>query len=142
VARNEHIIISLDARHADNIFEGRKHVELRRRKMNIEPGATALIYVKLPVGSIIGRVTIVSIHASSPARLWREYGAVSGLSRHEFLEYFRGATSPVALLLEGAKRYSSALSLEDIRRISGGFQPPQFFSRLQPHHPVLAAVGA
>jgi predicted transcriptional regulator len=142
VAKEEHIIISLDARHADNIFDGRKHVELRRRKMNIEPGATALIYVKLPVGSIIGRVTIASIHASSPTELWREYGAVSGLSKSEFLEYFRGAANPVALLLEGAKRYRSALSLEDIRRISGGFQPPQFFSRLQPHHPVLAAVGA
>lgn len=142
MAKKEHIIISLDSRHAENIFEGRKHVELRRRKMHVEPGATALIYVKQPVGSIVGRVTISSIYASSPTKLWREYGSVSGLGRAEFFEYFHGATNPVALLLEGAKRYRSALSLEDIRRLSGTFQPPQFFSRLQPHHPVLAAVGA
>lgn len=141
MAKNEHIIISLDARHADNIFNGCKRVELRRRKMHVEPGATALVYVKLPVGSIVGRVTIVSIHASSPTELWREHGAVSGLRKTEFFEYFRGATNPIALLLEGARRYHSTLSLEEIRRISGGFQPPQFFSRLQSHHPVLAAVG-
>jgi predicted transcriptional regulator len=141
MANREHIIISLDARHADNIFEGRKHVELRRRRMRVEPGATALIYVKLPVGSIVGRVTIASIHASSAAELWREYGKISGLRKAEFFGYFRGASNPVALLLKKAKRYRNALSLEDIRRISGNFQPPQFFSRLQPHHPVLAAVG-
>lgn len=141
-AKKEHIIISLNARHADNIFEGRKHVELRRRRMNVEPGATALIYVKLPVGSIVGRVTISSIHASSPSALWREYGSVSGLNKSEFLDYFKGADNPIALLLEGARRYRSALSLEEIRRVSGSFQPPQFFLRLQPHHPVLAAVGS
>lgn len=142
MARNKHIIISLEARHANNIFEGCKRVELRRRKMHVEPGSTALVYVKLPVGSIVGCVTIASVHASSPTELWREYGAVSGLCRAEFFEYFRGAANPVALILEGARRYRSALSLKEIRRISNGFQPPQFFSRLQPHHPVLSALGA
>lgn len=142
MAKIEHIIISLEARHADNIFAGRKHVELRRRRMHVAPGVTALIYVKLPVGSIVGRVTISAVHASSPTDLWREYGTVSGLGKAEFFGYFRGAANPVALVLEGAKRYRSALSLDDIRRVAGAFQPPQFFSRLQPHHPVLAAIGA
>ncbi len=140
-AKKEHIVISMNARHADNIFDGHKHVELRRKMMHIAPGVTALIYVKLPVGSIVGCVTIASIHTSSPAELWRQYGAVSGLDKVEFFEYFRGATNPVALRLKGARRYRSALSLEYIRDISGSFQPPQFFSRLQPNHPVLTAVG-
>lgn len=140
MTKNEHIIISLAARHAENIFAGRKHVELRRRTMHVAPGATALIYVKLPVGSIVGHVTISSVHASSPGNLWREYGAVSGLEKAEFFGYFRGAANPVALLLEGAKRYRSALTLKEIRKVAGAFQPPQFFSRLRPQHPVLFAV--
>lgn len=139
--RNEHILISVQARHAESIFAGTKHVELRRRRMYVAPGSTALIYAKLPVGSIVGRVTISSIHASSVAALWREYGAVSGLSRNDFFRYFRGAADPLALVLEGAKRFRSALTLEQIRALSSDFHPPQFFSRLRPEHPLLAAVG-
>ena len=142
MVKNEHILISLEARHADSIFSGKKHVELRRRRVHVMPGATALIYVKLPVGSIVGRVTISAVEVSTVANLWREYGCVSGLGKTEFFGYFRGASNPVALILEGAKRYRTALTLAEIRKVVEDFQPPQFFSRLQPEHPVLAAVGA
>jgi len=140
--KDEYIIISLDARHAQNIFSGKKQVELRRRRMHVTPGSTALIYVKLPVGSIVGQVTISAVQASSRAALWKEYGAVSGLNREEFFEYFQGADCPIVLVLDNARRYSTALSLEEIRRAVEGFHPPQFFSRIDRHHPVLSALHA
>jgi hypothetical protein len=33
---DEHILISLEPRHAENILAGRKTVELRRRPMNVK----------------------------------------------------------------------------------------------------------
>ncbi len=138
----EHILISLAAQHADNIFAGRKQVELRRRSMNVAPGTTVWVYVKLPVGSIVGRVKVKAVHASSPTTLWRRFGAVSGLTRREFFDYFSGVAKGIALVLEDAKRSRRELSLESLREVASGFQPPQFFVRLMPTHPVLAAVTA
>lgn len=133
----EHILISLTQRHAENIFDGRKHVELRRRTMHITSGTTAWIYVKLPVGAITGRVTITAIHTAPPATLWRRFGAVSGLSKSEFFDYFSGVTEGVALELIDTKELRQSISLASLREISSSFQPPQFFARLITSNPVL-----
>jgi predicted transcriptional regulator len=37
---SKHLLISLEERHAVNIFAGTKRVELRRREMHVEPGST------------------------------------------------------------------------------------------------------
>lgn len=142
MSNGENILISLESRHAENIFAGNKRVELRRRNMNVRPGTTIWIYVKLPIGSIIGRVRIGAVHASSPTALWRRFGSVSGLSRSEFFDYFNGVTQGVALVLEDAERLHRSLSLEVLREIAKGFQPPQFFARLTAQHPLLGAVTA
>lgn len=140
MGNNEHILISLESRHAENIFSGRKRVELRRRTMNISPGATLWIYVKLPVGSIIGCARIGKVHASSPSALWRRYGSVSGLSKYEFFSYFGETEQGVALVLEQSRRLRSSLSLKALRQVAEGFQPPQFFARLTSEHPLHEAV--
>jgi len=140
VGNNEHILISLESRHAENIFAGHKRVELRRRTMNVSPGATLWIYVKLPVGSIMGRARIDRVHASSPNALWRRYGSVSGLSKQEFFSYFGETEQGVALVLEQSKRLRSSLTLKALRQVDEGFQPPQFFARLTSEHPLHEAV--
>jgi predicted transcriptional regulator len=141
VSNEEHILISLTPRHAENIFAGHKLVELRRRTMHITPGTKAWVYVKLPVGAIIGRVTIRAIHNSTPASLWRRFGLVSGLSRSEFFGYFSGVTKGVALELEDVKELRHSVSLTTLRQASGDFQPPQFFVRLISSNPILKAVN-
>jgi predicted transcriptional regulator len=140
MARRQDILISLASRYAEKIFSGEKQVELRRRTMNVAPGATVWIYVKLPVGSIVGKATVESIHASSPDTLWRRFGRLSGLTREEFFDYFAGVSVGVAIVLEGAKRLRRALSLTVIREAAKRFQPPQFFLRLPADHPVLGVV--
>jgi len=140
MARKQDILISLASRYAEKIFAGEKQVELRRRVMHVVPGATVWIYVKLPVGSIVGRAIVEAVHASSPASLWRRFGLVSGLSKEEFFEYFKGVTQGFALVLEGATRLRRSLSLDSLRRIAEGFNPPQFFLRLTVEHPLFLAV--
>jgi len=140
VRNNEHILISLIPRHAKNIFDGNKHVEFRRRTMHITPGTTAWIYVKLPIGAITGRVKITAIHTSPPAVLWRRFGAVSGLSKNEFFDYFSGVAEGVALELGDTRELRQSMSLTSLREISRSFQPPQFFSRLIASNPILKAA--
>lgn len=139
---DEHILISLEPRYAESIFSGHKRVELRRRPMHVSPGTKLWIYVKLPVGSIVGHARIEKVHVSSPNALWRRYGSVSGLSKREFFDYFEDVDQGVALVLEQSKRLRHALPLETLRQLDGGFQPPQFFSRLESGHPLREAVAS
>jgi len=123
----ENILISLDHRHAQNIYAGTKKVELRRRALHVNAGDIVWIYEKVPVGSITGSASITAVHIKSPAKLWRQFGAVSGLTKAEFFEYFAGQGTACALELSGAHRIPKPL-------------PPQFFLRLQAKQPILAAL--
>ena len=87
----QHVLISLDERHATNILEGSKQVELRRRTMHVEPGSIVWLYVKKPVGAVVGFATVGATYVAAPSTVWRKYGPVSGLSRSEFVSYFAGA---------------------------------------------------
>jgi predicted transcriptional regulator len=141
VSVNDHILISLEPRHAENILEGRKRVELRRRMMNVTIGSTVWMYAKVPVGSIIGRAIVAAIHVLAPATLWRRFGAVSGISRSEFFEYFADREQGIALELSDCRRLSRAFDLEALRRFHQGFQPPQFFTRLRRDTPLWIAMS-
>jgi predicted transcriptional regulator len=137
----DQILISLEARHAENILQGKKRVEFRRRPMNVEAGALIWIYAKLPVGSIVGCATVAAVREQAPSTLWRKFGSRSGISRIEFFQYFAGVTQGVALELTGCRRLGVSVPLESLRRFSAGFQPPQFFARLRQGAPLLAAIS-
>ncbi len=142
MANEGHILISLTPRHAENIFSGSKKVELRRRTMRIEPGTTAWVYVKLPIGAIIGSVEVKAVHYLSPTTLWRRFGKISGLSKIEFFDYFEGISKGIALELGPSQQLQNTLPLKSLREISRNFQPPQFFTRLADNNPVLRAATA
>lgn len=142
MANSEHILISLAPRHAKNIFDGIKHIELRRRPMKVEPGTIVWIYVTLPVGVLMGRAKIAALHTASPSSLWRKFGPVSGLARNEFLGYLDGLAEGVVLVLEDVKALREPLSLEALRAIAEGFNPPQFFIRIDEEHPFFPSLTA
>lgn len=138
---HEQILISVEARHAEEILQGRKLVELRRRTMNVRAGATIWIYAKRPVGSIVGCTTVAAVRVYAPSTLWRMFGAASGISRSEFFDYFAGIARGTALELTNSRRLCVSVSLASLRRFSGSFQPPQFFLRLRRGAPILAAIS-
>lgn len=142
MASSDHILISLAPRHAKNIFDGVKHIELRRRPMKVAPGTIVWIYVTLPVGVLMGRAKIAALHTASPSALWRKFGSVSGLARSEFLGYLDGLAEGVVLVLEDVKALREPLSLEALRAISERFNPPQFFIRIDKEHPFFSSFTA
>lgn len=138
----ENILISLDHRHAQNIYAGTKKIELRRRALHVNAGDLIWIYEKVPVGSITGGASITAVHIASPSTLWRQFGTVSGLSKAEFFDYFAGLETACALELTKACRLPKPLTLAILRTAIGNFQPPQFFLRLQTKQPILALLQA
>lgn len=140
MTEQQHILISLEGRHAENIFDGQKHVELRRRTMNVGVGTTVWIYVKLPVGSVVGFAHVSGVHTMAPSTLWRRFSSVSGLTRAEFDEYFNGIEKGVAIELKSPSRLARAVTLKRLRKLSAGFQPPQFFMRLPAESAILKTL--
>lgn len=136
----ENIMISLESRYADGILSGNKIYELRRRRFNVEEGSRIWLYSKKPLGAVVGFATIRRIHGSSLAAIWRKYGALTGVTRKEFFAYFSGKESAYAIELAEQHRLKFPLSLEEIRCVSPGFQPPQFFKKLSSEDMVLSAL--
>lgn len=136
----QHILISLEPRHAENILSGRKRVELRKRPMNVGAGTTVWIYSKLPVGSVVGKAKVSEVHAATPASIWRRFGKDTGVTKQEFSDYYGESAQAVVLVLEETTRFERAISLAHLRKTTGAFYPPQFFTHLFPEHPVFKAV--
>lgn len=134
-----HALISLEERFAEGILNGTKRVELRRRPMRLSVGATIWLYVKVPVGKVIGSVEVRSFQALAPSTLWRRYGDVSGLCRREFFDYFTDVERGFVLVLGNPVRLPKPFSLDQLRLLNGGFQPPQFFQHLASDGPLVSA---
>jgi predicted transcriptional regulator len=134
-------LISLEERHANRILEGTKTVELRRRPMHVAIGATVWIYVKVPVGCVVGCAKVTGLHTLAPSTLWNRFGAVSGLQRQEFFEYFSGLPKAFALGLSEPTRLASPIPLSTLRDVSSGFHPPQFFANIASDGPLLRAMS-
>jgi predicted transcriptional regulator len=126
----QHVLISLEERYAKNILAGTKQVELRRRTMHVEPGSTVWLYVKKPVGAVVGFAIVGTTYSGAPNTVWRKYGAVSGLSKAEFMNYFEGAVVASAMALSGSKKLKTPVTLDALRIVIPGFHPPQFYCRL------------
>lgn len=139
---NQHVLISLEERHANNILAGTKQVELRRRTMHIEPGSTVWLYVKKPVGAIVGFATVGTTYSAAPSTVWRKYGSVSGLGKSEFMRYFEGVAVASAMGLSGARKLKNPFTLEALRTAMPGFHPPQFYCRLEANSPVRRRLSA
>jgi predicted transcriptional regulator len=137
-----HALISLEERFAEGILSGDKLVELRRRPMRLAEGTTIWMYVKVPVGKVIGSAQVQALHALAPTTLWKRYGDVSGLSRTEFFDYFSGVARGFVLVLGNPSRLPAPLPLEQLRSLNDGFQPPQFFARLASNGALVSALSA
>jgi len=129
---NAHVLISLEERHANNIFAGTKRVELRRRTMHVSEGTVVWLYVKCPVGRVLGKAVVAATHSLTPNQIWRQFGSCSGLNRIEFFNYFEGLKTAFVLELKDVSRLKEGVSLSALRDASTGFHPPQFFTRIDP----------
>jgi len=126
------ILISLAPAYTRAILDGKKTVELRRRRLRIGNGTRVWIYSKSPAARIEATAYVESIHEGDPDRLWCDFGHAAGISRAEFDRYFTGCSRGWALKLTMVSALAPALHLSVIRSEFGGFHPPQFFKRLSP----------
>jgi predicted transcriptional regulator len=131
------ILISVACRHAASILEGKKSVELRRRAPSLPEGTRVWIYSKKPKGAVELAALLMSIVTDAPEKIWRRFGNLAGITRSEFDSYFGNAERASALLLTQVEPLARPVTLEQMRRCSTSFHPPQFYVRLPPASQTL-----
>ena len=123
-------IISLKPRYVDLILSGEKTVELRNRVVRMEPGTVIWIYATRPVGGIVALAELDSVVHDTPAEIWLRYEREICIDRAHFDSYINNRESVSALILSSVRKLKQSVTLDWIRRSTGNFQPPQFYSRL------------
>ena len=96
----------------------------------MEPGTVIWIYATKPVGGIVALAELDSVVHDTPAEIWTRFEREMCIERDHFDSYINNRESVSALILSSVRRLKHSVTLDWIRRSIGGFQPPQFYSRL------------
>ena len=120
------ILISIQPRHVQNILSGIKKYEYRKAIAKQEV-SSLLIYETTPIMKVVAEVDVLDIIAASPADLWNQTNAASGISKDFFDDYFKGRDVAYAYKLGKIKVFKKPKSLRDY----GIKQAPQSFLYIQ-----------
>lgn len=132
-------IISIKPKHVKNILSGNKTVELRTRTVNLPKGAKLWVYSTLPVGKVELSTEIDFVDVLPPEEMWMKHGKSICISKREFDQYTKGRNLVSAIGLRNVRPLESDLCLKTMRGYEKNFQPPQFFSRLNPERALYSA---
>ncbi|KAA5541885.1 ASCH domain-containing protein [Roseiconus nitratireducens] len=124
------LFLSIHPEHVQAIVEGRKSVELRKRKPSIAPGCMAVIYATTPKCEVVAVATVVALQVGEPNEIWRNSGKLAAVSKQDFREYYEGAEKAVGIHLSNIAVLRKPISLKELRRRWCGFQPPQQYRYL------------
>ncbi len=129
--------MSIRPEYAQRILDGRKKVELRRRRPNLPTGSRIWIYATLPLGKVVGAAIVDEVVTAEIDVLWKMFRREAGISWREYDQYVRGSSTASAIRLSSVSYLEEEIALDSIRKRIAGFQPPQFFSWLRREDPLL-----
>ncbi|WP_232838648.1 hypothetical protein [Streptomyces geranii] len=101
-------------------------MELRRQRVAVPPGTPVVLYATSPVMALVGTARVARVDTASPAEVWKQHRAETGISRAEYDTYMDGAAQASALLLESPERLQEPVPLAHLRA-GGTFHPPQSY---------------
>ena len=142
VLERRDLLLSIRPNYVDDILNGRKTVELRRRfSENASSGSILLIYSTSPTQAIVGYATIDDVKRLPLGKLWAQHGKDACVTREEFLDYFSGLKEGFAVLLKDVTLLKKTISAARLKQ-KLGFVPPQSFMYLtKPYYRLIQDGG-
>ncbi len=125
-------LMSIKPQYARAIFAGRKKYELRKLAgvPVVDEGSVIVVYSTKPEQRIIGEFRAGRVILGPPERVWALVsGPGSGLGRDAYA-YIRGGKRAMAIEVVEPRLYPRPVTLEEMRRIIPGWQPPFSFRRI------------
>jgi predicted transcriptional regulator len=136
---DEMYLMSIRPKFALQIFRGEKRFELRRlRGRPISPGSLIIVYVSGNIRSIMGEFRVGRVIVGNPRRVWREAAGTPGAGLDEDdWPYIKGSKAAMALEVVDARTYPRPISLEELRSIFPGWNPPMSFRPIGEGDPLV-----
>ena len=106
------IILPIKPKYAEKILDGNKWFEYRRKIPNRHV-SKIIIYETAPVSKIAGEVNVVRVIKNSPYELYDISKDHSGISLEDYIEYFNGAETAYAYLLNNPTRFTEPIGIEE-----------------------------
>jgi predicted transcriptional regulator len=135
-------LISIRPVYAFQIFRGVKKFELRRGVAgNIPEGAVMVVYASGNVRAIIGEFRVGRVIRGTAEHVWQHVTSTkdSGIGSDAW-RYIRGADRAMALEVQEPTMYPRRVTLEEIRRIIPGWNPPLSYKQLREGEPLYELI--
>ncbi len=127
MSTNDAIFLAIQPKYAQKILDGQKNIELRRiRPKRIDKDVLVLVYASTPIKSLVGAFRVDKVIEASLNSLWNNVKEGAGITRGEFLNYYRGATKGVGIFFKDFWRFPEPIGLELLQERCD-FLPPQSF---------------
>lgn len=119
-------LMSIRPQYARAIMAGRKKYELRRIHgvPPIEEGSIIVVYASGKVKSIIGEFEARRVIQATPEKIWSIASKPGSGVGEDAWQYIRGAKRAIAIEVGSRRIYERPVTLEEIRRIIPGWNPP------------------
>ena len=132
-----HVLLSIRPNHVENIFNGSKKFEFRRKIFARKDVRTVVIYCTMPVGCVVAEFDIQGIIEADPESLWKVTEKASGVSKAYFDVYFEGRNKAYALQIGEVRRFAKPIPPVEL---FAGFIPPQSYMYID--HKGLKGVAS
>ena len=123
-------LFSIKERYSQKIFSKEKFVEFRRQNVKVKKKEKCLIYTTYPIKKITGYFIVKEKLRLPIKKLWLKTRSYAGITKAEFMEYFRGCKEGTALIFQSVRKFINQLSLEEIKSFLREFKPPQSYYNL------------
>ena len=124
--RHKYLFIAVKPEYANKLISGKKDIELRKMKPNVQPGDYVIIYASAPVKAVVGFGKVKTIIECTPKCLWERYSNRLGINEQSYFSYYDGYHKAIGIEFDMIKSVMP-IGLEELRRVDSSFQPPQIY---------------
>lgn len=117
------ILLSVKPHYAQSILDGIKKYEFRKVRVRDDVDGM-LLYASSPRRELVGYVEIDTVLEDSPHKLWSTTGADGGISRKQYLDYFKDKDCAYAIKVKRVHAFPQGI---DPNTIFPDFKAPQSF---------------
>ena len=98
------ILLSINPEHVENIFNGTKKYEFRKRKCR-KSVDKIIIYSTAPVMKVVGEAVVEEVLEGSPTDVWQKTKNNSGINISFYQKYYQGKDKAIAYKLKDIVKY-------------------------------------
>lgn len=124
------LLLSIQPKFAEKIFDGSKTIELRRVKPKLSEKDYIIVYVSSPIKQIQGVFEVKQIIEKPIEELWISVKSYAGVTKQEFDNYFSGVRIGYGIYIGDMMNVLRPIELNEIKKQWVGFHPPQSYKYL------------